>query len=158
MDARNNQVYTSIYRSGEYEIKRESEYMALHIDELIHMIENEAIADKSENIIFVGDGVERHRQYLLDNMGDRCKFAPHNLILNRASSVAQLALTSAKAGRFESPIDMVPFYLRKSQAEQEYERKHGDKANEVDKIKWIMPMRDIIYDDMKPMRDIKISP
>jgi len=131
MDARNNQVYTSLYRSGDDEINRESEYMALHIDELIHMIENKFIADKGENVVFVGDGVERHRQYLLDNMGDRCRFAPHNLILNRASSVAQLALAAAKAGKFESPIDMVPFYLRKSQAEQEYERKHGDKANKA---------------------------
>lgn len=125
MDARNNQVYTALYRFVDKGISRESEYMALPIEELMHMLIN-----TGKKICFVGDGVDRHKEYLHNELGEKCSFAPHNLILNKASSVAQLALISAKAGKLENPVDMVPFYLRKSQAEQEYDRRCGDKTHE----------------------------
>ncbi|KNY27141.1 tRNA (adenosine(37)-N6)-threonylcarbamoyltransferase complex dimerization subunit type 1 TsaB [Pseudobacteroides cellulosolvens] len=125
MDARNNQVYTALYRFVDKGISKESEYMALPIEELMHMFVN-----TGNKVCFVGDGVDRHREYLHNELGEKCSFAPHNLILNKASSVAQLALTAAKAGKLENPVDMVPFYLRKSQAEQEYDRRCGDKTHE----------------------------
>jgi tRNA threonylcarbamoyladenosine biosynthesis protein TsaB len=123
MDARNNQVYTALYKLNEQPV-RESEYMALPIEDLIKVL-----IRTGENVCFVGDGVERHRDYLLNELGPKCSFAPHNLILNKASSVAQLALISAKSGKLESPVDMIPFYLRKSQAEQEFDRRNGEKAD-----------------------------
>ncbi|HEY9060083.1 MAG TPA: tRNA (adenosine(37)-N6)-threonylcarbamoyltransferase complex dimerization subunit type 1 TsaB [Pseudobacteroides sp.] len=124
MDARNNQVYTAFYRFKDQPL-RESEYMALPIASLMQIL-----IETEENICFVGDGVERHRDYLLNELGQKCSFAPHNLILNRASSVAQLALARAIDGKVESPVDMIPFYLRKSQAEQEYDKRNGEKSNE----------------------------
>ncbi|MDP4181053.1 MAG: tRNA (adenosine(37)-N6)-threonylcarbamoyltransferase complex dimerization subunit type 1 TsaB [Bacillota bacterium] len=120
MDARNNQVYTSIYKWDKEELVRKSEYMGIDIAEL-----KEFLIKKDEVIYFVGDAVENHRNYLSDSLGDKCKFAPNNLLLHKASSVAQLAFLAAKSGKLESPIDMVPYYLRKSQAEQEYCKRNG---------------------------------
>jgi len=42
---------------------------------------------------------------------------------SEASSVARLAYLKAMNNELESCFDMVPFYLRKSQAEREYEKK-----------------------------------
>lgn len=124
MDARNNQVYTALYKFKDQPVCQ-SEYMALPIADLVQIL-----IRSGENICFVGDGVEKHRDYLLNELGKKCSFAPNNLILNRASSVAQLALIRASEGKLESPVDMVPFYLRKSQAEQEYDRRNGENTNE----------------------------
>ena len=46
--------------------------------------------------------------------------APSNLLMQRASSIACLALEMAQAGQIQNYIDLLPFYLRKSQAEQKY--------------------------------------
>jgi len=72
---------------------------------------------------FCRDAAKMHEEYFTQELGDDCKIAPGNLLLQRASSVARLAYLKAMNNELESCFDMVPFYLRKSQAEREYEKK-----------------------------------
>ena len=118
MDARNNQVYTAIYKWEKSAPVNITEYMGIPIHELVQIIKG-----KNHNIIFVGDGVEIHKEYLKGELNDRCEFVPGNLLLQRASSVAQIALLKASQGVVENCFDMIPFYLRKSQAEREFEKR-----------------------------------
>lgn len=118
MDARNNQVYTSMYKWENGSQVSIMDYVGIPVSELVNIIEG-----KNNKVVFVGDGVDVHRKYLKEQLADKCEFAPGNLKLQRASSVAQLALMKAKKGEVESAFDMAPFYLRKSQAEREYERR-----------------------------------
>jgi tRNA threonylcarbamoyladenosine biosynthesis protein TsaB len=122
MDARNNQVYTAIYKNEMGNQTKISEYMGLPVADLV-----EILRGKNRTIVFTGDAVELHRDFLKEQLLDKCEFAPIHLLHQRASSVAALALMSALAGKVESSFDMVPFYLRKSQAEREYERKQEAK-------------------------------
>ena len=46
--------------------------------------------------------------------------------MQRASSIAMLALEKAKKGETEHYSELKPFYLRKSQAEREYDEKHKE--------------------------------
>ncbi|MDF2522860.1 MAG: tsaB [Clostridiales bacterium] len=118
MDARNNQVYTALYTwDGSAQVKL-TEYLGLPVAELIQQI-----SGKNQNVIFLGDGVDIHKELLQLELKGKCEFAPEKLKLQSAASVAQLAYIKALEGLQESCFDMVPFYLRKSQAERELEKK-----------------------------------
>lgn len=118
MDARNNQVYTALYKLEKGMQANITEYMGVPVQELVRIIKG-----KNSDVLFVGDGVLLHRDYLKSELGPRCHFPPQYLLQQRASAVAQLAMQKAAEGKLESCFDMVPFYLRKSQAERELEKK-----------------------------------
>lgn len=126
MDARNNQVFTALYKIEDKEQLKITEYMGVEINELVQIIKG-----KNMNVVFNGDGVLLHEQYLKMELGERCRIAPKCHLLHKASSVAQLALLEASAGRIESCMDMVPFYLRKPQAERELEKKRKENLAET---------------------------
>lgn len=125
MDARRDQVYTCIYKSDHRGIgdgicpRRLSEYMAIPLGSLI-----ERLKDFDGNVMFNGDGVIPYWDIIKDNMGDRALRSPSNIMMQRASSLAFLALKEAKGGKTQSYSDLLPFYLRKSQAEQKFDIKN----------------------------------
>jgi tRNA A37 threonylcarbamoyladenosine modification protein TsaB len=53
-------------------------------------------------------------------------FAPRALSMPRASSIAELAMIKLNQGQMDDIFTYSPIYLRKPQAEREYEKKHGD--------------------------------
>lgn len=120
MDARNNQVYTAVYKYENQLPVNQTGYLGLHVSELARMLEG-----MNGNVIFNGDAVLLHRDFLKIELGERCSFAQPSLMLQRASSVAELAIYKALKGETESSFDMVPFYLRPSQAEREFDRKQA---------------------------------
>lgn len=116
MDALRNSVYTSLYRNSNGKLERLMDYCALDIDELIEIIKS-----KNEKVIFIGDGLEKNKDYLLEKCPD-CAFPPNHLNLVRASSLGELGSELLKNGAFDDP-NSTPFYLKKSQAEREYEQR-----------------------------------
>lgn len=120
MDALRDNVYTSLYSWQGGELFKIMDYDALHIDELI-----EKLLLRNERIMFCGDAVSTHRQRILESLGSRAVFAPLSTNMPRASSLAELALIRLNRGEEDSIYTYSPIYLRKSQAEREYERKQG---------------------------------
>ncbi len=118
MDARRNQVYTAIYKEGQGNIKRVSDYMAIDILEFITKL-----AEYKENIVFLGDGTWQYQNTLKEHLGDRAQFAPSYLNLQRASTLAQIACTEYDKGNAVDASLFIPMYLRKSQAEREREER-----------------------------------
>jgi len=135
MDALRNSVYTSLYKGhsnlGNCTNKFESsdnknelpislekllDYSALDVDDLIELIK-----DKKEKVIFIGDGVDKYKDYLIENCPN-CYFPPNHLNLVRASSLGELGSILIKNGDFDDP-NSTPFYLKKPQAEREYEQR-----------------------------------
>jgi len=121
MDARNNQVYTALYKKSNGVMVNTSGYMGIHISELVKFLE-----DREGKIIFTGDAVRLHRDFLKIELKNRCVFMPDYKLQQMAAPAAWLALMRAKNGDTMTCYELVPFYLRKSQAEREYERKHGE--------------------------------
>ncbi|QIB27470.1 tRNA (adenosine(37)-N6)-threonylcarbamoyltransferase complex dimerization subunit type 1 TsaB [Caloranaerobacter azorensis] len=118
MDARRDRVFTGIYKweNGSLCVIQKPDVMEL--DELMNILK-----ERDESIIVNGDGTLVYRQKIIEALGDRVFFAPKSANMARASSVAELALSRAKEGKFENFFDLVPDYLRKSQAQREYEEK-----------------------------------
>jgi tRNA threonylcarbamoyladenosine biosynthesis protein TsaB len=114
MDARNNYVFTALYKWENRKQIKLTEYMWVNVSDLIKQLK-----EKNSKIIFNGDAANMHKDLLEAELGEACEFAPENLMLQMGSSVAYIALKKAAKGMKESCYDLVPFYLRKSQAERE---------------------------------------
>ncbi|MEN8904587.1 MAG: tRNA (adenosine(37)-N6)-threonylcarbamoyltransferase complex dimerization subunit type 1 TsaB [Clostridiales bacterium] len=112
IDARNSQVYTSIYTNNGH-LDRITDYMAIHIDELIKILNN-----FNREIIFLGDGIDKHRDFLDKTIKSKCFFSPANLKFQKSSSLATLAYEMYLRGEVSNSFKLEPFYLRKSQAER----------------------------------------
>jgi len=122
MDARNNQVYTALYKPQNGLMANLSGYMGLHISELVKQIDEKY---PGANVLFAGDGVPLHREFLRIELKDRCSFMPPFTYQMMAAPAAQLALTLHARGESIGCDELVPFYLRPSQAEREYERRQA---------------------------------
>ncbi len=116
IDARNNQVFTAIYRFIGDKLERLTDYMGIPVTELADILRK-----MEGDTVFLGDACNMHRDYFVSELGNRVKIAPPGTALAKASSVAILAGKAYSEGKLESCYDMVPFYLRKSQAERERE-------------------------------------
>ena len=116
MDALRNSVYTSLYRSSNGKLEKLMDYCALDMDELLEIVKS-----KNEKIIFIGDGLLKNKDYLIENCPN-CSFPPNHLNLIRASSLGELGSELLKNGEFDDP-NSTPFYLKKPQAEREYEQR-----------------------------------
>lgn len=120
LDARRNQVYNALFQGGR-EMTRLCDDRALGIEELLQ--ETKAM---KQDILFCGDGTFAFRSVIEQELGDRAVFAPRMQNLNLAAAVAELALLGKGE---ELPYgDLVPRYVRLSQAERErQEREQGER-------------------------------
>ncbi len=113
MNARNNQVYSALFKWEKQKLIKLTEYLWVNINDFTQQLK-----EKNAKVIFNGDAANLHKELLESELGDLCEFALPNQMLQRASSVANLALLKAKEGISENCYDLVPFYLRKSQPER----------------------------------------
>lgn len=119
MDARRNRVYTGMYKwkDDKFEVIKDQD--VIDVDELL-----EELHSKNESIMFSGDGCKVYKDKIIEKLGDKAILVPSYENMAKASSIAQMALEKAKNNEVESYFDLVPDYLRKSQAEREYEKKN----------------------------------
>lgn len=124
LDALRDNVYTALYTFDNNELNRISDYVNISVDELITILK-----DKDCNISFVGDGTVKFKEKLIANL-PKINFAPAHLNLAKASSLGELGLKLLSNEIFDDLYASVPIYLRKPQAEREYEEKMRQKKNE----------------------------
>jgi tRNA threonylcarbamoyladenosine biosynthesis protein TsaB len=69
------------------------------------------------DVIFVGEGALFYRELITDRLKGRALFAPHSAHLPRASNGALLAGLAFERGEAHSPVELLPRYIRPSEAE-----------------------------------------
>ncbi len=106
LDARRGQVYNALFENG----KRIRQDRALSLSELLEEI-------KDKNVIFCGDGAAPYKEDILKEKPD-ANFAPKILTMNLAGSVCEIAYKKYEKGEAVSARELVPSYIRLSQAEQ----------------------------------------
>lgn len=109
LDARKQEVYTAIYRWESGSPRAISEERVVKPEKLL--------ADITGEVLFVGNGALVYRSFIVRQMAGRAHFAPAFMNLPRAGAAAALALVEWQAGRTESADEMMPSYLRPSEAE-----------------------------------------
>ena len=116
MDARRSQVYNALFETdGDGRPVRLTEDRAVSLAELAGELKDYECAP-----LLVGDGAKLTYDYLT-NEGLACRMAPANLLYQSAWGVGMAAL-GREAG---SADDLLPVYLRLSQAERERQERLG---------------------------------
>ncbi len=116
MDALRDSVYTCLYKSTNGELEKLIDYSALELDDLIKILK-----DKNEKVIFTGDGLIKHKDYLSANLKNAF-FAPNHLSIIRASSLGELGINLLLDNKCDD-LNSYPFYLKKPQAQRELEKR-----------------------------------
>lgn len=121
LNAKKNEVYTALYcRNQQLGLKRFSDYLAIKPQLLV-----EELKKQKDKVIFLGDGVGVYREMLIENLNEQAVFAPIHLLLPRAASIGALALERAKCSDYDDLYQCPIIYIRKSEAEVQWEMKHG---------------------------------
>lgn len=114
LDARCGQVYAAAYKDGEAVIQP----APILLDDLL---KNPELGTEP---VMCGDGIKIHRATISEKMPGAV-FAPPPSSYQRAAAVAWAAAVRAERGQIQSCFELDAEYMRKSQAEREYEAKHG---------------------------------
>ena len=119
MDARCNQVYTATFDCGKGEMKRLTEDEAITIDEL-----TERLKAQDKQIVLIGDGANVCYNKMKDVL-ESISIASPTIRYQCASSVALIAeeLILKDENNAIDSSELVPKYLRLSQAERELKKK-----------------------------------
>ena len=116
MDARRSQVYNALFETdGDGRPVRLTEDRAVSLAELAGELKDYECAP-----LLVGDGAKLTYDYLT-NEGIACRMAPANLLYQSAWGVGMAALGKEAGGA----DDLLPVYLRLSQAERERQERQG---------------------------------
>lgn len=109
LDARKQEVYTATYRW--------EEGAPLPIAKETVIAPERLLATISAETLFVGNGAQVYRTLIVRQLGDRAHFAPAFMNLPRAAGAAALAVREWAAGRTHTADELMPNYLRPSEAE-----------------------------------------
>lgn len=113
--AREGECYTAAYEND----KEILSPCVMTVDDII-------LYAKDKRCMFVGDGAVINKDELKKVKGAAFAIGRHNVI--SAAAIAEIGYKKALLGDVGNSNVLVPLYLRKSQAEREYDEKHkGDK-------------------------------
>ena len=115
LDARKSEVYWATYRYADDILSRKS-------DENVSAPET-VIQEIKEPCVFIGSGAQLYRQRLGTVLGERAHFAPASQNIIRASSVAFLSMQRFDTRDTVEAADLVPHYIRRSDAELNFDNK-----------------------------------
>lgn len=115
MDARNDQIYSSVYKNNNtlLEIISDSPF---EINEFISKLKKLKLDDE---IVFVGDGAILHSEKIKNTFGSKAVIAGKYTCDVDAKNVEYLTRLNALNDNLASYNELEPIYLRKSQAERE---------------------------------------
>jgi tRNA threonylcarbamoyladenosine biosynthesis protein TsaB len=116
LDARKKEVYTAVFRWEDKGFRRVLDEMSVTIGRLLEYMDGEP-ALTGEKILFTGEGSELFHDTIKGRMGERALYPPADKMIPSPANVAYLGLQKALRGEFSVPVSLVPFYIRKSEAE-----------------------------------------
>ncbi|MGM0472200.1 MAG: tRNA (adenosine(37)-N6)-threonylcarbamoyltransferase complex dimerization subunit type 1 TsaB [Bacillota bacterium] len=123
LDARRKRVYTALYQGiNDLGLKEEvqSEDM-VELEALLEMLNQEF----AEDITFIGQGVSQYRSAIESQLASRANFMPANYNLVQGATLARIGHTKLAAGNEDQLFELAPNYLKRSQAELDWEARCG---------------------------------
>ncbi|MCL1802782.1 MAG: tRNA (adenosine(37)-N6)-threonylcarbamoyltransferase complex dimerization subunit type 1 TsaB [Eubacteriaceae bacterium] len=119
-DAQQGNVYT-----GAYDFKGQR-MRCLYRDSTMPIKDILLKLPVNEKIIFCGDGISLHKETISEALGSRAHYASALSVLPHAASSALIAYEGSNMMPATTYKDLLPNYLRKSQAQIELESKQQD--------------------------------
>jgi len=123
LDARRQQVYNAIFCAGEKPTRLVDE-RAIGLNDLLA-----ELAGMDERVLFIGDGVSVHRRIIQTVLGEAACFLPPEGNYIRAATVARLGLSVLNLKQGKSYLELMPSYIRHSEAEVKYLQRLGKEGD-----------------------------
>ncbi len=111
LSAREDECYAAVYHNGD-------EIVPPCVMTLLELAEYA----KEKDVLFVGEGAIEHKDALLE-LVPHARFAKGKQNMISAASAVEIGARKAEEGNVAGSDGLIPLYLRKSQAEREYEQK-----------------------------------
>ena len=120
IDAKNENVYCGLYNfSNDLNYANIfAENIDITISKIINVINEKQFTD----VIFVGDGSKIYKEKLENSLKNSI-FATENDDVQNIISIANIAFNKYNSGEYGNSSSLSPIYLKKSQAEREFEEK-----------------------------------
>ena len=118
MDAQKGNVYNALYQVENGTLKELSEIRVEPIEEVLQRAKN------NPTTMILGEGNSK-MQSLLTEYQMIHQRPPLHLCMPRAASIGYAAMERFVKGDFDSIMDIVPDYIRRSEAEELWEKKQG---------------------------------
>jgi tRNA threonylcarbamoyladenosine biosynthesis protein TsaB len=116
LDARRNELYYARYLPVPGGLQRDSEYELATPEDLLAEIDA-----RGESVVLAGDGALRFREQFERN--DLCELAGPSFAAPSLSAMVELGSGRFEREEFASAADVVPMYLRRSDAEITHDRR-----------------------------------
>ncbi|QDX92375.1 tRNA (adenosine(37)-N6)-threonylcarbamoyltransferase complex dimerization subunit type 1 TsaB [Brevibacillus laterosporus] len=117
-DARRGQVYTGLYRS------KDCRTLEVQLNERIVLLTDwlDLLLSETgdEPLLFLGEDLHKHRDIIIETLGDKAIFATPALNHPRAAHLAWKGLQQLQAGNGIHAHDLVPEYLQLAEAEAKW--------------------------------------
>jgi len=120
LDAQKGNVYQALFEWRSGELKQLMTPTVISIDEAL-----DNLVQYDTPVVLMGEAAVLHREKI-QKIGNHLVLAPPHLIIQRAGSVATLGYTLLKAGVQHDVMALEPLYIRRSEAEVLWERRHGE--------------------------------
>jgi tRNA threonylcarbamoyladenosine biosynthesis protein TsaB len=131
LDARKREVYAALFKWEDEEgFIRLIDETSIKVDRLLEKIKERGdlpspLAGEgkgeggffSKSIIFTGEGAILYRDKIIEAMGEKAVFASPEKMVPSPANVAYIGIKKAEKGEFSEPVSLVPFYIRRSEAE-----------------------------------------
>lgn len=123
LDARRERVYTALFHGWQKEIRKKRIWpdQALSVSELLSRLED---LDREGTFYIVGDGVSSYQKIFMQSDLNLIPALPI-VNLNSGRMVAELARYYLLNGMEDEPGELLPEYLKKPQAEINWQKKYG---------------------------------
>jgi tRNA threonylcarbamoyladenosine biosynthesis protein TsaB len=121
LDARKKEVYAAVFRWDQEGFARLIDETSIRVEKLLRNLrgtgDNMEGGFPCEKIIFIGEGAVLYKDKIVEEMGDSAVFPPAEKMIPSPENVASLGMKKALRGEFSEPVGLVPFYIRRSEAE-----------------------------------------
>lgn len=124
LDAQKSNAYFSLYEWNVEQHKFDT-LQDICVDNFEQIVRNCSALDKP--VIFVGDIAQKKADVI--EQYTKVSLGLPNLCMPRASNVAMLAKERFLKGDFDNIMDLEPVYIRRSEAEVLWEKRHGEKLD-----------------------------
>ena len=117
IDARRSEVFFALYRPTPGGVDRITDFTVGSPDRLVAELEA-----RGREVLLVGDGALRYRREL-ETLGSSVEFGSADIGFPSAASVVELSIPRFIREEFDRSADVVPLYLRRSDAEIAWDRR-----------------------------------
>ncbi len=122
IDGQKKNVYEGRYRfDGQRMVCLQPPVVKNRLDALAEL------AALKEKVLFLGDGAIMAKT-MIEETCEQFEVAPMTMCIPRASSLLMGAKSIIETGGFEDPMNILPYYIRRSEAEVLWEKKHNQKG------------------------------